>query len=201
MKSININFRNINLIIKRIFDVVLSIMSLVVLFPLFLLIGILIKIDSKGEIFFRQKRLGKNGNPFIIFKFRTMVKNASKKGTGYKVVKNDPRITRVGKVLRKFSLDELPQLINVLRGEMSLIGPRPALVRDLARYDERQKRRLTMKPGITGLAQINGRATIRWPERIEYDLEYIDNFSIWLDIKIFFKTLIYIFKIDNVYNE
>lgn len=196
-----VNFRKLNLILKRILDIIISFISLIFLSPFFLLISFLIKIDSKGEVFFRQKRLGKYGKPFLIFKFRTMVKNASKKGTGYKVVENDPRITRIGEVLRKFSLDELPQLINVLRGEMSLIGPRPALVRDFERYDERQKRRLLMKPGITGLAQINGRAKIRWPERIEYDLEYINNFNLWIDTKIFFKTLIYIFKIDNVYNE
>lgn len=191
--------RRLCLLIKRIFDIIISLSILVFLFPLWIIIPILIGCDSEGPFLFLQQRLGKNGKPFIILKFRTMVKDADKGGVEIK--SGDDRITRIGKILRAVSLDEIPQLLNVIKGEMSIIGPRPALVRDFDRYDNVQKRRLVMKPGITGLAQVCGRATLSWPERIKYDLEYINNWSIWLDIKIMFKTISKIISREDLYNQ
>ncbi|KRQ87433.1 putative sugar transferase EpsL [Caloramator mitchellensis] len=193
--------KSLQLIIKRLFDFMFSLILLIILFPLFLLISILIKLDSKGEVFFKQERAGLNGKPFMIYKFRTMVKNAEKIGDGYYTGENDPRITKVGNLLRKTSLDELPQLINILKGEMSIIGPRPTLMYQVEKYDEFQKKRLLMKPGVTGLAQVNGRNSLSWPERIKYDVQYVENWSLWLDIKIFFRTFLVVLKGEGVYAE
>ncbi len=187
------------LAIKRIFDFVISLIFLIVLLPILLIISIAIKIDSKGSILFKQSRGGYLGKHFKIYKFRTMVENAEKIGLGYRTSKDDPRITRVGKFLRKTSLDELPQLINVLKGEMSLVGPRPALTVQTDGYNEYQKKRLEMRPGITGYAQVNGRNNLSWDEKIELDIYYIDNFSIWLDIKILFSTFKTIFNTEQIY--
>jgi len=182
-----------NQALKRIFDIFISLVLLVIFSPLFLAIAFVIKITSPGEVIFKQKRLGRHGKVFYLRKFRSMVKNAEQMGSGMILEENDHRITRVGKILRKTSLDELPQLINVLKGEMSIVGPRPAPVFHLKKYDEEQKRRLLVKPGITGWAQVNGRVAIYWPERIRYDLWYIDNYSFRLDLVILLKTILTIF--------
>lgn len=182
-----------NQLLKRMFDLVTAIILLVMFSPLMLLIAIAIKITSPGEVIFKQERLGRHGRVFYLLKFRSMVKNAVNLGSGMLLEENDPRITPVGKFLRKTSLDELPQLINVLKGEMSMVGPRPAPVFHLPKYDAEQRRRLLVKPGITGWAQVNGRVALYWPQRIELDLWYIDHYSLWLDILILFKTVLAIF--------
>lgn len=172
-------------IVKRGLDILISACGVVVLLPYFVIIGAAIKIDDRGPVFFRYKRVGKDGQLFHIYKFRTMVVNAENLGTGVFVEENDLCITRVGKLLRHLSRDELPQLFNVLKGDMSLVGPRPTLLYQVERYDERQKKRLKVKPGMTSWAQVNGRNELTWPERIELDLWYIDNWSFWFEIKIF----------------
>ncbi|ADL13604.1 sugar transferase [Acetohalobium arabaticum] len=192
------------MLIKRVIDFFGSLVGLVILLPLFIIISLLIKIDSKGPVFFKQDRLGKDGEVFEIYKFRTMVENAENIGDGLFTSKGDPRITKVGKLLRKISLDELPQLINVLKGDMSLIGPRPPVPYYPYKYDEysdEQKSRFDVKPGITGYAQINGRNNLSWDERIEYDIEYVKNFSLLLDLKIIFSTLAIVLKRDGIYGE
>ena len=185
--------------IKRSVDVIISLFILAVLFPINILIALSIKIDDPGPVFFRQERAGQNKRIFKIFKFRTMISGAEKKGAGVFVEENDSRITRVGKFLRQTSLDELPQLFNIIKGEMSLVGPRPTLPYQVENYNQEQLRRLLMKPGITGWAQVNGRSSLTWPERIELDLWYIDNWSLWLDLKILVKTVLVVFKRNNLY--
>lgn len=184
---------------KRIIDFWASMFGLFILLPSFLAIAIAIKVESRGSVFFRQERVGKGGRMFKIFKFRTLVVNAEKMGAGVFVEREDPRITRVGKWLRNTSIDELPQLINVLRGEMSLVGPRPTLPYQVERYNERQRRRLLMCPGMTGWAQINGRNRLTWPEKIELDIWYVENWSLWLDLKILIRTISILFQRDNLY--
>ena len=185
--------------LKRIFDLFVSLIGLLVLSPLFLLIAIAIKIDSRGPVIFKQVRGGYQGRHFKIYKFRTMCVNAENKGMGYKTKNNDPRITKVGSFLRKTSIDELPQLINVLKGDMSIVGPRPALPVHTDNYDDHQRQRLKVKPGITGYAQIKGRNELSWDEKIEFDIFYVKNFSLWLDLKIIIKTLFVIFKFNGIY--
>lgn len=164
------------------------------------LVALAIKLDSPGPVLFRQERLGQNGEVFTIWKFRTMVVGAQQMGAGLKVIENDPRITRVGRFLRRFSLDELPQLINVLKGEMSVVGPRPALPLDREIYDSLQARRLEVKPGLTGLAQVQGRAAMPWSERIKLDIQYVDKRSFVLDLSIAVRTFGVLLKPDNVYH-
>jgi lipopolysaccharide/colanic/teichoic acid biosynthesis glycosyltransferase len=193
--------RGKDLILKRIIDLVVSGIALIVLLPIFVIIGIFIKIDSRGPVFFVQKRAGKDGKIFKAYKLRTMVNNAVEMGLGYEIAKDDSRITRVGKHLR-WGIDELPQLLNVFRGEMSMVGPRPTLPHQIEKYSEREKRRLEIKPGITGWALINGRNKLTWPERIKLDIWYIDHWSIWLDLKILFKTIwVVIFTREGVYGK
>ncbi len=188
-------------ILKRIIDVLISGIGLIILFLIFAIIGILIKLDSNGPIFFRQKRAGKDGKIFEAYKLRTMINNAEKMGLGHEIEKNDARITRVGKYLR-WGIDELPQLINVFKGEMSLVGPRPALSHQIAKYSKEEMRRLEIKPGITGWALVNGRNILTWPERIKLDIWYIDHWSIWLDLKILFKTIwVVIFTREGIYGK
>jgi len=187
--------------IKRLIDIIFSLLGLIILLPLFLIIAVLIKIDSRGPVFFKYERIGKDGKPFHPFKFRTMEKGAIEKGLKYNVSKDDQRITRLGKFLRKSAIDELPQLINVLKGEMSLVGPRPTFEYQVKKYDDFQKQRLLMKPGITGLAQVKGRNSIPWEKRIEYDVWYIKNWSLWLDFKILFKTIVVILFKKGVYGK
>lgn len=196
---------SLQLIIKRIIDMILSLLALIILSPVLLLIVLVIKTDSNGEVIFKQERLGQNGQSFNIYKFRTMVMNAENIGDGL-TVKNeeDNRITKVGYLLRKTSLDELPQLFNVLIGNMSLVGPRPPVTYfpydGYKNYPDEYKKRFAFKPGITGLTQTTVRNSVSWPERIEVDLEYIDNFSILFDIKILFNTILKVFKQDSIYS-
>lgn len=188
--------------IKRFVDIVVSIVSMILLLPLFLIIGFAIKIDSKGPVFFKQERLGKNGKVFKIIKFRTMVDNAEQKGSGLSTFEGDPRVTSVGEILRKTSLDEISQLINILIGDMSLVGPRPPVPFHPRRYEEysdHQVLRFKVRPGITGLAQIMGRNSLTWDERIKYDVEYVQNLSLLLDIKIIFLTIVKVFKSENIH--
>ena len=175
--------------LKRGLDIVLSAAGLVILVIPLGLLALLIKLDSPGSVFFRHPRVGRGGMPFVPLKFRTMEENAMRRGHGTSVSAMDPRITRVGAFLRKWALDELPQLWNVLRGEMSLVGPRPTFGYQVGGYDDFQRRRLDVKPGITGWAQINGRNSIGWPERIEMDVWYVENGSLLLDLKILARTL------------
>jgi len=189
----------LSLILKRLIDFTASLVGIIILLPLFLLIAVFIKLDDGGPVFFRQERAGKTGQLFRIFKFRTMVRNAEKIGAGVFVEEEDPRITRVGKFLRHTSLDELPQLINIFKGEMSLVGPRPTLPYQVEQYDENQRRRLDVKPGVTGWAQVNGRSSLSWPERIELDLWYIDNWRLGLDFKILLRTVKVVLEKSNLY--
>jgi lipopolysaccharide/colanic/teichoic acid biosynthesis glycosyltransferase len=185
-------------ILKRAIDFFGSIVCIIIFSPVFIVAPILIKLDSKGPVFFKQKRAGKDGKYFAAYKFRSMVYNAdkiSKKDYSAEELsdlifqeKNDPRITRIGKILRR-GFDELPQLFNVLKGDMSLVGPRPEIPEIVKLYDRKEKIRLKVKPGITGLAIINGRGDIPLEETISYDIEYIENWSLWLDLKILIKTL------------
>jgi len=195
--------RKVNLIIKRLIDFFGSLIGLIIISPVFIIIAILVKTTSKGPIFFKQERLGKGGKVFKIIKFRTMVVDAEKIGDGLKVKsENDNRITKIGRFLRTTSLDELPQLFNVLKGEMSLVGPRPPVPYYPYKYEDYdcfQIRRFNMKPGMTGLAQVTVRNSVSWNERILIDVEYVDNFNVWLDIKILFKTFQKIFKRENIY--
>jgi len=169
---------------KRLLDLFGSTVGLVLLAVPFAVIAVLIKLDSPGPVFFRIERVGQNGKPFVPWKFRTMVAGAPNMGLGLNVSESDSRITRLGNFLRNSSIDELPQLINVLRGEMSLVGPRPTFAHQVAHYDDSQRRRLLAKPGVTGLAAIKGRNSISWEQRFEWDLWYVDHWSFGLDLKI-----------------
>jgi len=187
-------------IIKRLFDVLAATILLVISSPVLLIAAIAIKLESKGPIIFKQVRLGKNAKEFYIYKFRTMVVNAE--AGGVYSDNNDPRVTRVGGILRKTSIDELPQLVNIIKGEMSFIGPRPPLTYHpwpVSEYSEEQIRMFEVCPGITGWAQVNGRKEVEWNRRIELNVWYIDNLSLWLDIKILFMTVFKVFS--NANNE
>src|SRR5690625_4436392 len=193
---------------NKYFKIVLDLLiALIIIIPLSLIgivIAIAIRIDSKGSIFFKQNRLGKNGQIFEIYKFRTMIENAEEVGTGIFTWKDDPRITRVGNLLRKTSLDELPQIINIFRGEMSFVGPRPPVPYHPYKYQdysEEQKMRFTVRPGITGLAQVSGRNKLTWDERIKYDVQYAKELSFALDIKIFVKTMLSVTFSRNIYSK
>lgn len=177
-----------NSILKRIFDFFASLLGIIVLSPILVAVSIAIKLDSKGNILFLQKRVGKDGVPFNIYKFRTMVTDAEKLGKQITVGK-DSRITKTGAFLRKYKIDELPQLFNVLKGDMSLVGPRPAILREVAEYNEYQMQRLVVKPGITCIWQVSGRNNIGFEEWVELDLEYIRKQSFLLDLILIFKTI------------
>lgn len=188
--------------VKRFLDVTASFLGLVLLSPLMLAVSILIKIDSRGPVIFRQKRIGRNGKVFEIYKFRSMCVGAEKTGSGVYSGKGDARVTRIGKILRATSIDELPQLLNILKGEMSFVGPRPPLTYHPWKYEEYtdfQKRMFEVRPGITGWAQVNGRKDVEWHKRIELNVWYVDHISLLLDIKIMFMTA---FKVlTNADNE
>lgn len=169
---------------KRSVDVVGALIGLLILAVPFILVALAIKMDSRGPVFFRQQRVGRNGETIVPWKLRTMVEGAAGTGLGLNVAEHDLRITRVGRLLRAISLDEMPQLINVLQGNMSLVGPRPTLRYQVDRYTQEQRRRLLAKPGITGLAAVTGRNSIPWARRIEIDIHYVDHWSPWLDLKI-----------------
>lgn len=191
--------------IKRVIDVILASVALILLSPLFAIIAIAIKIDSKGPVFFAHKRIGKNGKIIKLYKFRSMVINAEeliKSFTpeqmkeykeNYKLT-NDPRITKVGKFLRKTSLDELPQLINIINGDLSIIGPRPVIADELEKYGTNKDKFLSVTPGLTGYWAANGRSNTTYEQRMEMELYYIDNLSLKMDIKVFFKTILSVVK-------
>ena len=172
----------------RILDILIASALLVLAAPLLGLAALAIKLESRGPVFYRQRRVGRGGQPFELWKLRTMVPGAERMGAGIYVLEGDPRITRSGRLLRRFSLDELPNLVNVLRGELAIVGPRPTVQEQVDRYTERQRRRLDVKPGITGWAQINGRTSLPWPERIELDVWYVEHRSLRLDIRILART-------------
>lgn len=196
--------------LKRILDILGSFFGLLLLAPLFLIIAILMKKEEPdGPIFFSQTRVGKNEEHFKMFKFRSMCVDAEERladllvhnevdGAMFKI-KDDPRVTRIGKFIRKTSIDELPQLWNVLKGEMSLVGPRPPLIREVAEYSEYDKQRLLVKPGCTGAWQVSGRNDVGFEEMVQLDIDYIDNLSLWNDINIVFKTVGVIFKPNSAY--
>lgn len=198
--------RRIQLFIKRLFDILASFTALLLTSPVFLIIAAAIKLNSRGPVFFMQERLGKNGRVYKIIKFRTMVVNAEHMGEGLRVSsERDPRITSVGRVLRATSLDELPNFINALLGTMSIIGPRPPATyhpyKGYENYPEWAKKRFEMRPGITGLAQATVRNCASWEERIRIDNRYIENFSLWMDIKIFALSVKRVLKSEDVYGS
>ncbi|MBE6834730.1 MAG: sugar transferase [Ruminococcaceae bacterium] len=198
--------RKINLFLKRFFDLFSAFLGLIILSPFLLLIALIIKLTSKGTVFFCQDRLGLNGKTFKIIKFRTMVMGAEKKGDGLFVYgTDDNRITGIGKLLRKTSLDEIPQLINIIKGDMSIVGPRPPVTyfpyEGYENYPDWAKKRFKMRPGMTGLAQVRTRTTAPWDERIKIDNEYIDRFNIFFDLKIMFKTVLAVLFSKNIYPE
>ena len=177
---------------KRFFDILVSFIALVCCSPIFLIVAIAIKLESKGPAIFKQTRLGRFGKPFQIYKFRSMCIGAEKQGSGQYSFKNDPRVTKVGRFIRATSIDELPQLVNILRGEMSLIGFRPPLTYHpwpYEAYAQEQKRMFELRPGVTGWAQIHGRKEVMWDDRIRMNIYYVENVSFMLDVRIFFTTI------------
>ena len=191
--------------VKRIIDIIIGVIGLIICLPIFVIIGIIIKIDSKGPIFFKHKRIGKHGKKIEIYKFRTMIDNAEEAMKNFTEeqkkefaenfkLENDPRVTRVGKILRKTSLDELPQIINILKGEMSIIGPRPIVKSELEKYGNNQGKFLSVAPGLTGYWAANGRSDVSYEERMALELYYVENRSLILDLKIFFKTILSVLK-------
>ena len=182
-------------------DAALAALLLAIASPLLALAAIAIRLESRGPVFYRQRRVGHGGEPFDLWKLRTMVPGAETMGDGIYVIEGDPRITRVGRRLRRFSLDELPNLVNVLKGEMAIVGPRPTVQEQVDRYTERQLRRLEVKPGITGWAQVNGRTSLSWPERIELDVWYVEHRSLWLDLRILARTARMLATGHGLYSE
>ena len=190
---------------KRVLDVIVASIGLVILSPVFLLLAILIKVNSKGSVFFAHTRIGKDGKKFKMYKFRTMYENAEEMiknfspeqkkvwEENYKL-KEDPRITSIGKILRKTSLDELPQIINIIKGDLSIIGPRPVIDRELEKYGESKEKFLSVTPGLTGYWQANGRSETTYKQRMKMELYYVDHISLRLDLQIFFKTFVSVFK-------
>lgn len=188
--------------LKRIIDIIIVIVIAIPLLIVCGIISIFIKLDSKGPIIFKQKRLGKDGTVFNIYKFRTMVDNAESIGTGLSTFEGDFRVTKVGNILRKTSLDELTQIFNVLKGDMSIVGPRPPVPhhpRKYNEYDTIQKKRFNVRPGITGYAQVKGRNSLTWDERIELDVEYVEKQSMLMDAKIIILTVFKILKREDIH--
>jgi lipopolysaccharide/colanic/teichoic acid biosynthesis glycosyltransferase len=186
---------------KRLFDIIISMIGLIITSPILLITSIAIKLESPGPIIFKQERLGLNGKVFKIYKFRSMCEGAEKGGVYEK--KGDPRVTKVGNFIRKTSIDELPQFVNILKGEMSLIGPRPALTYHpwpYNEYTEEQKKMFHVRPGVTGWAQVNGRKEVEWPRRIELNVEYVDKMSLHFDLMIFFKTIFKVLRMEDNLN-
>ena len=191
--------------VKRVFDIVFSLILIVILLPLFIIISVFVCLGSKGGPFFRHYRIGKNGRVIYIYKFRTMVPHAEEMIKDFTPeqkkeweenfkLKNDPRVTRVGRILRATSLDELPQLFNILKGDMSFVGPRPVVEKELKWYGDRQDKLLSVKPGLTGWWACNGRNCVKYPERCDLELYYVDHASLLLDIKVIFKTVASVFS-------
>lgn len=195
------------LICKRAMDIIASLFGLIILSPLLIIVSILIKLESAGPILFKQERVGLKGKHFIMYKFRSMVVNAEElkaklesqnemSGPMFKI-KNDPRVTKVGKIIRKTSIDELPQLINILKGEMSIVGPRPSLPSEVEMFERWMLRRLDVKPGLTCYWQVRGRNNIGFEEWMEMDVDYVSDRNIWIDIKLIFKTVCLVFGDKN----
>jgi len=187
-------------ICKRVLDILIVITAMVILSPALVAIWIAIKLSSKGPVIFMQERAGKNGMPFVFYKFRTMKTDVEPFGPSPKSGK-DPRLTKVGKCLREYSLDELPQLFNILKGDMSIVGPRPLYISQILEWNERQKKRLLVKPGLTGLAQIGGRAELTREEKLEFDVKYVETTGLLTDIRIILATMVYVFKRKNIYEK
>lgn len=196
-----------SLFLKRAFDIVSSGMLSIILLPVWIGVAIAIKADSKGPVFFKQGRRTKGGRVFQMFKFRSMVVNAEQMGAGLFNYENDPRVTKVGRFLRNSSIDELPQLFNILKGDMSVVGPRPCVTYELGDFDtlnKKYKKRFQVKAGLTGWAQVRGRNDISWDEKVTYDNEYVDLFKkqgILIDIRILFESVIKVFKKENIYEN
>ena len=196
-----------HLLIKRMFDLLSSAIAIVILLPLWIVVALLIKKDSSGPVFFQQGRRTKNGRVFNMLKFRSMVVNAEQMGAGLFNYENDPRVTKIGRVLRDTSLDELPQLFNIFRGDMSVVGPRPCVTYELGDFEtlnQRYKKRFEMKAGLTGLAQVMGRNDISWDAKVEYDNLYIDEFKrigVLIDTKILFASVRKVFKKEHIYEN
>ena len=186
-------------VLKRGIDLLVALPLAILLAPVMLGIAIWIRRDSPGPALFRQERIGFAGRPFTLLKFRSMVVGAQGMGAGLAVTEGDDRITTAGEILRRLSLDELPQLWNIVRGDMSLVGPRPTVASQVARYDDRQRRRLLARPGLTGLAQVSGRTAIPWSERIEMDLTYVDRWSIRRDLAILARTVLVVVRRESTY--
>ena len=185
----------------RALDAVLAALLLILVAPVLLVAAILIRLEGGGPVVYRQRRVGLGGAPFELWKLRTMVAGAEAMGAGIWVLEGDTRITRTGRVLRRFSLDELPNLVNVLRGEMAIVGPRPTVQVQVDAYSDRQRRRLEVKPGITGWAQVNGRASLPWPERIELDVWYVEHRSLLLDLRILLRTARMLLTGRGIYSD
>ncbi len=184
---------------KRAVDLAIAVPAVILATPVMLGVAWWVRRDSPGPALFRQERVGLNGRRFRLLKFRTMVVDAERIGAGLAIDRGDPRITRAGATLRRLSLDELPQLWNVIRGDMSIVGPRPTVAAQVERYSDEQRRRLEARPGITGLAQVGGRASIPWSQRIAIDIEYVDRWSLWLDLEILLRTIAVVVRRDDTY--
>lgn len=199
--------QRMNLLIKRLFDIVSSGLLALILTPLWIVVSIWIKVDSRGPVFFKQQRRTKDGRVFNMLKFRSMVVDAEKMDVGLFNYENDPRVTKAGRFLRNTSIDELPQLFNILKGDMSVVGPRPCVTYELGDFDtlnKRYKKRFEVKAGLTGLAQVKGRNDISWDEKVGYDDDYVDEFKksgILIDIKILFWSVIKVFRKENIYEN
>lgn len=198
---------SVNKFLKRFFDIIISAVALILLLPVWIIVSLAIKLDSKGPVLFKQERRTKDGRVFKMYKFRSMVVDAEGMGAGLFNFENDPRVTKVGRWLRSSSVDELPQLWNVFKGDLSLVGPRPCVKYELGDFDtlnKKYKKRFEVRGGIAGLAQVKGRNENSWDEKVTYDNQYIDDFKkqgIWLDIKILFATVAKVFKKQNIYEE
>ena len=185
-------------IYKRVLDIFIAISALVILFPILITIGLIVRLSSKGPAIFKQERAGKNSRPFVFYKFRTMKLDVDPYGPSPKSGE-DPRLIKIGKFLREHSLDELPQLFNVLKGDMSIVGPRPLYISQIPEWNERQKKRLLVRPGITGLAQTHGRAELTREEKLELDVKYVETAGLLTDIRILLATIIQVFRRKSIY--
>jgi len=187
--------------VTRVLDILIAAGALALASPVLLVAAVMIRLESPGPVIYRHVRVGRHGEPFELWKLRTMVEGAERMGAGLYIERGDARITRSGRFLRRFSLDELPNLVNVLRGDLSIVGPRPTVAEQVQRYTPHQRRRLEVRPGITGWAQVNGRVSLPWPERIELDVWYVDHRSVLLDLRILARTVRMMATGNGLYSE